>query len=430
MGNVATPAPGRREYSLGSHVDVLEVADDRIDSIVQLIMVSVDTSIPTSRPVPTDVRHAELTAVLRAILRWYLDALRGDNALRSSPDFIRSHISQWSWYGVPADRVFEICKLTSDTLWQTLAQTVESAELSWLSPRFLDATHAIYAAVADGYLRPRTDHGRVKDARQRLARTLLDGAPADPFAEELGLRLADVYAVVACAPVERDEDEPGRLRQRFWSVVADALLQEPRTLYLSTDRSDLLLMPCDAERVEGDAKRVAHDLAESARAAEVHLLGGVAWSPRADIPHGASESSEVLRVVSLLDRGPGMYDLGDVIVECALFRSPDLARRLATMVEPLELSGPDLLTTLRVFLDGDLDRRRAARALQIHANTLDYRLRRIRDLTGVAATTPRGAQVLGAAMAARQLRPRTASTIEPPQSGVNWTSSQNFSGLR
>ena len=422
--------PKRREHTLGSHVDVLHVADDRIDSIVRLIMVSVDGSIPTSSPVAMGVRDAELTVVIRAILRWHLEALRGDDPLRAGPDFIRSHISQWSWYGVPADRVFEICKLTSESLWQTLAQTVEPARLSSLSPRFLEATHMMYAAVADGYLRPRTGHFRVKDARQRLARTLLDGVPADSVADDLGLRLADVYAVVACAPVERDGEEPGQLDRRFWSVVADALLQEPRTLYLSTGGSELLLVPCDAGRVEGDAQRVARNLSESACAAEVHLLGGVAWSPRADVPHAASEASEVLRVVSLLERGPGLYNLGEVIVECALFRSPDLTRRLATMVEPLELSGPDLLATLRVFLDGDLDRRRAARALQIHANTLDYRLRRIRELTGITATTPRGAQVLGAAMAARQLRPRAASIVEPRVPGVNWSSSQNHSGLR
>lgn len=355
-----------------------------------------------SRPVPPRILDAELTLVLRKGLRWYMTALRGDEADRGTGEFIRVRASQWAWYGVPSDMVFGACKLVAETLWQTLEQTVDPARLSVLSPPFFEATHKIYTAVAEGYIRPGAGRTRMRDDRQRLARTLVDGLPAHAVADELGLRLANSYAVVACSPLDatRGPTEGGR---RFWSVVADSLLHEPRTLYLDTERSELLLVPCEACRDEGGAVRVARDLYESARAAGAPILGGVAWSPRDDVPRAASEADEVLRVVGLLGRGPGMYELRDVVVECALFRAPDLTRRLAAMVEPLELNGPDLLTTLRAFLGSDLDRRRAARALQIHTNTLDYRLRRIRELTGAAPSTPRGAQVLGAAIVARQL---------------------------
>jgi sugar diacid utilization regulator len=58
---------------------------------------------------------------------------------------------------------------------------------------------------------------------------------------------------------------------------------------------------------------------------------------------------------------------------------------------------------LETYLGTDLDRRRTAAALHVHPNTLDYRLRRVVELTGLDPSTARGLQLLGAAMAARQL---------------------------
>ena len=44
-----------------------------------------------------------------------------------------------------------------------------------------------------------------------------------------------------------------------------------------------------------------------------------------------------------------------------------------------------------------------AAALHVHPNTLDYRLRRIVELTGLDPSTTRGLQLLGAALASRRL---------------------------
>jgi DNA-binding PucR family transcriptional regulator len=65
---------------------------------------------------------------------------------------------------------------------------------------------------------------------------------------------------------------------------------------------------------------------------------------------------------------------------------------------------PDLTVTLETYLAHDLDRRRAAAALHVHPNTLDYRLRRIIELIGIDPSTARGLQLIGAALAARRLR--------------------------
>jgi sugar diacid utilization regulator len=46
-------------------------------------------------------------------------------------------------------------------------------------------------------------------------------------------------------------------------------------------------------------------------------------------------------------------------------------------------SGGDLVKTLRALADADMNVQQAARALDVHANTLYARIKRIRELTGL-----------------------------------------------
>jgi DNA-binding PucR family transcriptional regulator len=98
----------------------------------------------------------------------------------------------------------------------------------------------------------------------------------------------------------------------------------------------------------------------------------------------------------------GGYLLRDVLLEYQLTRPSDALVELTRLLNPIDRN-PDLPHTLDVYLANDLDRRRTASALHVHPNTLDYRLRRIVELTGLDPSTSRGLQLLGAALAARRL---------------------------
>jgi DNA-binding PucR family transcriptional regulator len=64
--------------------------------------------------------------------------------------------------------------------------------------------------------------------------------------------------------------------------------------------------------------------------------------------------------------------------------------------------GSDLLETLAAFVDCDLDRRRCAERLAIHPNTLDYRLRRIEELTNLELRRPTDLTLVTLALAERR----------------------------
>lgn len=74
------------------------------------------------------------------------------------------------------------------------------------------------------------------------------------------------------------------------------------------------------------------------------------------------------------------YD--DVLLDLMLTRDRALTDRLARRgLVPL-LGQPSLLRTLRVYLDQGLSTPETANALSVHPNTVNYRLRRIHELTG------------------------------------------------
>jgi sugar diacid utilization regulator len=109
--------------------------------------------------------------------------------------------------------------------------------------------------------------------------------------------------------------------------------------------------------------------------------------PRAEL-RLAIDDLRVLIAVGLRATGAGRMRVEDHLAEMLLARSPHVGERVrAHALGPLEdyseRRGADLLDTLATFIDYDLDRRRAAAALHVHPNTLDYRLRRAEELTGL-----------------------------------------------
>jgi DNA-binding PucR family transcriptional regulator len=61
---------------------------------------------------------------------------------------------------------------------------------------------------------------------------------------------------------------------------------------------------------------------------------------------------------------------------------------------------PELLQTLRTYLETGRDRRRTAQLLHLHPNSVDNRLRRCADLSGLDATDAEEAIVVRAALLA------------------------------
>jgi len=300
--------------------------------------------------------------------------------------------------------------------WQALVDNARPDETDAViaaGARVLSYAQQVTAEVAAAYLEEQqTIYGEERDARRALASALLSGEPADSLAARLGVSIAPAYVVAALRiGAHPDEAERGvggaiaaRRKVRRAQRALDNWLGEP-VIGLLDPVGGAVLLPTTPEGAQECAERLpqlAARLAEAA-GADVTAGGALALGP-ADIARAAAQAQDVVRLARVLERPPGGYLLRDVLLEYQLTRPSDAQADLALLLEPLERN-PDLPLTLEVYLEHDLDRRSTAAALHVHPNTLDYRLRRIVELTGLDPSTTRGLQLLGAALAARRLSP-------------------------
>ncbi|HWG93895.1 MAG TPA: helix-turn-helix domain-containing protein [Mycobacteriales bacterium] len=103
---------------------------------------------------------------------------------------------------------------------------------------------------------------------------------------------------------------------------------------------------------------------------------------------------------------PRPVESSALLAERALLGDASAARRLVEEVHsPLRDAGAALLETAAAYLAAGRAVEGAARLLFVHANTVRYRLRRISEVTGHDVTTPRGADVLQAALVLGRAQP-------------------------
>ena len=371
--------------------------------------------IPLYSHLPREQLEGEILAITTSNLRLFFAALREGRDLSSEElGDVRTSAVRRAEERVPLDAVLSAYHVGGRIGWQALvdnAQPDETDDVIAAGARVLLYVQQVSAAVAAAYLEEQqTIYGEERDARRALASALLSGEVADSLAARLGVRIAPSYLVVSLhLDKHPDEAERGvggaiaaRRKVRRVQSTLDEWAAEP-VLSLLEPSGGSALIPTGADGMP-DVADVLSDLVGRltvAAGSEV-LAGGAVATGVTDIYRAGRQASDIVRLARQLGRPPGGYLLQDVLLEYQLTRPSDAHEALSGLLDPLDRN-PDLPHTLAVYLEHDLDRRRTAAALHVHPNTLDYRLRRIVELTGLDPATSRGLQLLGAALAARRL---------------------------
>ncbi|MFG3254905.1 helix-turn-helix domain-containing protein [Streptomyces sp. NPDC048172] len=127
---------------------------------------------------------------------------------------------------------------------------------------------------------------------------------------------------------------------------------------------------------------------------------GTATAPLAELAGALALARRISEVAPARPSSPHSrpYTLADVFVELAVADAPSVDDWLRTVARRLA-PGPDLLLTLDAYYRHDMNRAAAAEALNVHPRTLDYRLRRVRELTGIAPGSTHGVRALSTVVA-------------------------------
>jgi sugar diacid utilization regulator len=152
---------------------------------------------------------------------------------------------------------------------------------------------------------------------------------------------------------------------------------------------------CTAEPVEDRVLALARDFAG---AVGLPCAIGTGTGRAAALADAFARARAVSRVAPIQNTPRHVHTLPDVFVELGVAEVPQIDAWLGDLADQLS-HGPDLIGTLDAYYRSDMNRLITAASLNIHPRTLDYRLQRARDISGVSPGSTRGVRILSTAVA-------------------------------
>ncbi|MBF6079977.1 helix-turn-helix domain-containing protein [Nocardia cyriacigeorgica] len=404
------------DLSVGDNDTVLEIGGQpasvplqNTDRVASRMVDYFATCVAPCRTLPGEQMRGDVTEVTRYCLALAAEMLDR----RTVPDDdafteVRSAAAQWAREGVPLGtilRAYHEGVRIAFGLVTARAAATDVEEVLAAADLILELLEAISAAVADAYVQEQQLVAREhQTASQTLASALLSGRSHAALALQSGIPVAERYQVVALfIPPHPDErnlrvDTRVAARRKLRRVQSElAVIFESTALALLSPQGGTLLIPLD-----GDAELTDDVLVRLSAAAEVPVTAAMVTATTGEVPEAADQAHELLGLVRAGERPPGLYQMTDLAVEYQLTRGGPATRRIATILEPLD-DHPELFATMRAYLRNDMNRQLTARQLYVHPNTVDYRLRRIAQLTTIDLATSAGISQASIALLAREL---------------------------
>ncbi|MBY6538269.1 helix-turn-helix domain-containing protein [Rhodococcus sp. BP-349] len=330
----------------------------------------------------------------------------GDAPTTSDEDIaeLGGRAAQWAREGVPLRAVLGVYHEGIQMGWDLVSERA-TGNLKSVAKAFVALSERISTAASASYVDElqavASEH---HTAAHTVVTALLSGHNARSVARQSGIELADSFTVLAVSiAAHPDESNPALPR----AVTARRKLRRVQAeLALVCDRSPLSMLSAEGGTIlvpgERDDEWVATLVERMSVAAETAVTATVATSSVNDVPAASDQVHELLDLAQQLRRPAGVYRMTDLVLEYQLTRPGPGRAYLSRVLVPLDNS-PELLETLEIHINHDLNRQRSARQLHLHTNTVDYRLKRIAHLTGFDPTRPSGMRHLQAALVARKL---------------------------
>ncbi|WP_020521163.1 PucR family transcriptional regulator [Catelliglobosispora koreensis] len=371
----------------------------RLTELVSRIISRLLLEVPLYARLPAEELYGEVSAIITHNVRLLGVLLREQRlAFSSELDRQRASARRRAEEGVPLDAVLEAYHLGTLVLWQDITSGVRDSALHDEYALLLGYLRQVTTAVSAEYMDARQSFLQSEhDARRSLITALLAGVALDNPALSLPSRYAVLVLAIGHHPDEADESVSatvaGRRKMRRVQDEFERFTEEPVLSALDPTGGIVLLTMQDWDKLR-------HLILAVGSAAGAPVIAGGGLASPADVPATVREATEVLELVQRLGYEPGLYRLGDVLLEYQLSRPSAARAGLAELLEPLN-GKPDLLRTLQVYLRNELSRTRTAAELFVHPNTVDYRLRRIAQLTGLNPASPQDLPHLRAAILSR-----------------------------
>ncbi|MBF6133925.1 helix-turn-helix domain-containing protein [Nocardia otitidiscaviarum] len=377
---------------------------------------------------PGEVLRGEVTNVTRTCVELATGVLEGHD-VEDKVERLHRAGAEWAREGIPIGAIHRAVRDGVELAFGLVLEAAgpdDYARLMLTAQRFLEILALINAAFAVAYVREhRAAAAEHHTAVQTVTSALLAGRSAATMARSGGVEIADSYSVLALgipAPQPRPGLDLTVAARRTLRRVQAALAAHTagRGLSLLGTEGGTVLVPTP------EPLPVADLVSRLSAATGVALTATVVHTPTGGIPEAAERAHELLDMVHRLQCAPGLYRFDDLAVEYQLTRPGPGREHLGALLDPLD-EHPDLMETLRTYVGSDHSRQRTARVLGVHTNTVDYRLKRIAQLTGFDPSRPSGLWHLRSSLVARTYRNSAAGSAAAdglPPRGINLSGKQ------
>ncbi len=375
----------RHNVRIAGTVSPLTTLVGRIDrdNLAEIMLSTFRNEIPGYSRLPDSVIRGDILEVIRQNVDLCLDWVAGGRAPAPERfDDFRASAKNRAAEGMPLEDLLRAYRRGAAAAWRLMVTEAADDERDAL-PRaaelVMDYLDKVSGTVAAAYLEEREHH---VSEQERSLRGLLDALLSDELldaghhqtAERLGLPLGGELAAFAVAIPGEGARAHARAAAGLRAAGALALTEGDRVVGLVAPRAASAgALPAGA--VPAGAIAVV----------DVEVPREELSASLADVRFGID--------IALRRGQTGIVALRSMTLDLLLAHAPHVAADLRQrVVGPLAAKGGRsrgaLLGTVATYVALGRDRRRAADQLHIHPNTLDHRLRRARELTGLDLDDP------------------------------------------
>ena len=412
---------GWPECSLSTNETIEAVATRLLggeDTLVRRIVAACHEEIVDYRAAG-ELVAADAAAVSRDNLEVFLrNVVRGDRRSSRQLDRTRQAAARRVHQGVSLESLLHAIRIWGRCTWEALRAAtgdgVEEARAALeIASRLIGDVEVISSVATQAYLREvqgLSNDGRLlpPELLDALLGTVPDPDRARRSALIAGIRLADTYLALSIR---------GPRPLLRWIIEAAHRELQPSSgslLVGARDAEVVVLYPLSQPTELPPAKEQAAALARTVTAGGV-AVGVSGWHPgRGGTALAYTEAREAAHLAADSGVTGRAVSLDEVLIDHIARASPHVRRILAETLHPLVeydlRHRSSLVATVRTYVEMGFNLRRSAEVLYIHPNTVVYRLRRVRELSGRDPQNPDDLLMLFLAMKLAELSPDGALT--------------------
>ncbi|QLY27870.1 PucR family transcriptional regulator [Nocardia huaxiensis] len=311
--------------------------------------------------------------------------------------------------GEPLEEVLDRYRIGADYIWSRLRAAADDAERELLTDSampLLNYISLITTRVATACVQRAHDpRWELLERRRAIADALLTGRDPIEWADEPAIAVPESFVVAVFRLGASRGADTGELRHRIESIPGVFLRLDSggwtALVPLQPGDDGTATVAALTARLPQHAAEAAKPVTRSTPPAPFWV--GVAVAPsHADIPALFAEARILSELGRCLARSQPVCRRADLMFEYTVAAGGAARTGLAAVLAPLDPQ-PLLAETLEVFVDSGFNQLATARLLNIHRNTVTYRLTRVHELTGLDPHRPTDAMTLSAARIARRL---------------------------